>query len=92
MPEPSQTWSYQLLTVEEAAQRLNMSRKALYTRISRDEGPPVVRLSRRTYRIDERDLAEWIESKREQPRAERFEENRHRPDIQRILNEMEIES
>src|SRR5690606_244248 len=89
MPEPSQTWSYQLLTVEEAAQRLHMSRKALYSRISRGEGPPLLRMSRRSIRIDERDLAEWIESKREQPRTEPFEENRHRPNVQRILDEME---
>ena len=49
-----------LLTIRQAAERLNVSTKTIYRRIE-DKSLPVVKLSPKDYRIDERDLEAYIE-------------------------------
>ena len=50
-----------LLTIEEVAERLRVSRSQI-REFYRYHGLPIVRLSHRTLRVRERDLEEWLES------------------------------
>lgn len=52
-----------LLTIEEVADLLRTSRKAIYTQISRGAFPGVLRLSRRLL-IDSAQLLQWLDQKR----------------------------
>jgi len=55
--EPSQLL---LLTIEQAAKSLNISRALFYTLLAKNEGPPVIRLGR-SVRISVDSLRRWVE-------------------------------
>jgi len=61
-------WQPLLITTEEAAQMLSMSRTKLYDLI-RYEGFPVVRFGK-AVRICPSDMQEWLEKRKEQEAAE----------------------
>ncbi len=49
-----------LITIRQAAERLSVSTKTIYRRI-KDGSLPVVKISEKDYRIDERDLEAFIQ-------------------------------
>lgn len=49
-----------LITIRQAAERLSVSTKTIYRRI-KDGSLPVVKISEKDYRIDERDLDAFIQ-------------------------------
>lgn len=49
-----------LLTIRQVAERMNVSKKTIYRRI-KDGSLPVVKLSEKDFRIDEADLAAFVE-------------------------------
>lgn len=55
-----QRGSEELLTVQQVAQRLNISRSMLYRLISTGKGPPIVHLGRAS-RISIIDLWKWVD-------------------------------
>ncbi len=57
-----------LLTVSQAAQRLGLSRAKLYSLITRNDGPPVVRFGR-SVRISVASLKSWLQQYEEQQRG-----------------------
>lgn len=56
-----------LLTVSQAAQRLGLSRAKLYSLITRNDGPPVVRFGR-SVRISVASLNSWLQQYEQQQR------------------------
>lgn len=62
-PEPQPTPLPRFLTVDETADLLRTTRRAIYTRIQRGDFPGVVRLSRRLL-IDADALLHWLDERR----------------------------
>ena len=62
----AQRWEAEppLLTVEEVAARLNVSRERLYQWRHRGVGPPAITLGSRLLRFDPDDLEQWINEQR----------------------------
>lgn len=52
-----------LIGYEEAAQKLGVKKGTLYSWVSRQVGPPFIRLSGRSVRFDEDRLDEWLKAR-----------------------------
>ena len=57
-----------LLTMEELCDRLACTPATIHALRYRGEGPPAVRIGR-SLKFDEADVAAWIDSRRERPKA-----------------------
>ncbi len=62
-PEPERAQRRQLLTSEELAELLNISRHAVYQMRHRSEGPRFIRLDTRSVRYRPEDVDAWLEER-----------------------------
>jgi excisionase family DNA binding protein len=60
----------QILSIDEAAKRVNLVRRSLERRIASGEGPALVHLGKRRRGILESDLERWAMSRRHAPPGE----------------------
>lgn len=53
-----------LLTVRELAEYLNVTPKAIYSRIHRGEAPPMIRLGSHSIRFSREDVDQWLKNRK----------------------------
>jgi excisionase family DNA binding protein len=61
----------ELLTPKEAARFLRVATRSFYEMMTREDGPPVIKLSRTAARIPKAELMQWLENRKRNgvPRA-----------------------
>jgi len=61
----------QLMTIEDLAVYLGLSKRTIYKYIASGDCPPYIKLSKKNINFDRADIDAWLESKKVDPKKEK---------------------